>query len=47
MHHDYISLTFTKLNNSFKLSDDGYIIDELDQMGVSLNQKGKRYDFFK
>ncbi|WP_179867327.1 DUF1828 domain-containing protein [Terribacillus saccharophilus] len=47
MHHDYISLIFTKLNNSFKLSDDGYIIDELDQMGVSLNQKGKRYDFFE
>lgn len=47
MHHDHISLFLSELNGSLTLSDDGYIVDELDTLGINVTSKGKRNDFFK
>lgn len=40
-HNDYIQIYARKENNSFILTDDGYIIDDLEQSGCKLDS-GKR-----
>ncbi|WP_165763794.1 DUF1829 domain-containing protein [Halalkalibacter urbisdiaboli] len=46
MNHDYISLFCSKESNGYKLSDDGYIIDELIDLGVDVKKSSKRNQFF-
>lgn len=46
LHHDYISLFFTKEANGFQLTDDGYIMNELRVLGLDLNNSIKRKNFF-
>jgi hypothetical protein len=46
MHHDYISLFLSRSEKGFKLSDDGYIVDELDDLGVNVQTSTKRKHFF-
>ncbi|WP_424475351.1 DUF1828 domain-containing protein [Oceanobacillus kimchii] len=47
MHHDFIQLYFTKeSNNKYKLTDDGYIINELNMLGIDINTSKKRKEFF-
>ncbi|MDY0396820.1 DUF1828 domain-containing protein [Virgibacillus halophilus] len=46
LHHDYISLFFTKTGNGFKISDDGFIMDELSSLNVDIKGSKKRKHFF-
>lgn len=46
MHHDYISLFFVKEKESYKLTDDGYIVNELETFGVDVESSQKRKEFF-
>lgn len=48
MHHDFIQLYFIKdKNNNFKITDDGYILNELEMLGIEIKRSQKRNDFFK
>jgi hypothetical protein len=48
MHHDFIQLYFAKEGNSnFKITDDGYILNELEMMGIEIKRSQKRNEFFK
>ncbi|HLS08003.1 DUF1828 domain-containing protein [Lentibacillus sp.] len=47
MHHDYISLFFINESEKYKLTDDGYVIDELESLGVDVGTSQKRNQFFK
>lgn len=49
MHHDLIQLYFTDKNKEtpFTLTDDGYIINELEMLGININNTKKRKDFFE
>jgi|SRR5690625_878186 len=49
MHHDLIQLYFTdKSDNApFKLTDDGYIVNELKTLGINIRNTQKRKDFFE
>lgn len=47
MNHDFISLFFKVEENGYKLSDDGYIIDELSILGIDIDTSAKRKDYFK
>lgn len=46
MFHDHISLYIINQNNHYIISDDGYIIDELDTLGFSPTSTPKRKSFF-
>ncbi|MCA0970831.1 DUF1829 domain-containing protein [Halobacillus litoralis] len=46
MHHDVISLFVSKENGSFRISDDGYIVDELEDLGVDLASSQRRKEYF-
>lgn len=46
MHHDYVSLFCSKESNGYKLSDDGYLINELNDLGVDVTKSSKRNQFF-
>lgn len=46
MHHDPLQLVFYKKDDYFKISDDGYIINELEMLGVDVNATIKRKNFF-
>lgn len=46
MHHDYISLFFINKGETYMLTDDGYIVDELDSLGIDINNSKKRKEFF-
>lgn len=48
MHHDFIQLYFIKeSNNSFKITDDGHILNELAMLGIDIKNSQKRSDFFQ
>ncbi|MCZ2260632.1 DUF1829 domain-containing protein [Sporosarcina sp. G11-34] len=47
MHHDYIQLFFThQKNGTYMISDDGHIVNELEMLGVNVNNAKKRKEFF-
>ncbi|HHY74094.1 MAG TPA: DUF1829 domain-containing protein [Bacillus bacterium] len=45
MHHDYIQLFLTKENNTFIISDDGHILNELEMLGIDVKKTQKRKEF--
>lgn len=48
LHHDLLQLVFSKeQNNIYKLSDDGYIINELEMLGIEIMKNKKRKEFFQ
>ena len=48
MHHDLLQLVFTKeSNNDYKISDDGYVLNELELLGIDIVNSEKRRDFFE
>lgn len=49
MHHDLIQLYFTDKNDDtpFTLTDDGYIINQLEMLGININNTQKRKEFFE
>lgn len=47
MNHDYISLFFIKQGDHYKLTDDGYIIDELSLLGIEIDKSEKRSQYFR
>jgi hypothetical protein len=48
MHHDFIQLYFIKeADNQFKITDDGYILNEVDMLGIDIKNSHKRSEFFK
>src|SRR5690625_1286643 len=46
MHNDHINLLFLKNENDYLLSDDGYILNELELLNLSVNSTTKRKDYF-
>lgn len=47
LHHDLLQLVFTKdSSGGYKLSDDGYILSELEMLGVDVFSSQKRKSFF-
>lgn len=46
LHHDYISIFFSQENDKYKLTDDGYILDELSMLGIDILSSIKRRNFF-
>lgn len=48
LHHDLLQLVFTKDGRGgYKLSDDGYILSELEMLGVDVFSSPKRKSFFE
>lgn len=48
MHNDFIQIYFIKEgNNNFRITDDGYILNELEMMGIEIKRSQKRNEFFK
>lgn len=48
MHHDYIQLYFFKeKDGKYKISDDGYTINELSILGLDINNAKKRKKYFE
>lgn len=46
MHHDYIQLYFYKQNeNEFVITDDGYIMNELEMLGIDIKSSKKRSEY--
>lgn len=46
LHHDYISIFFSQENNKYKLTDDGYFLDELSMLGIDIQGSPRRMNFF-
>ena len=47
MHHDFLQIYFTKSKNDlYTLTDDGYIVNELNMLGIDINKAKKRKEFF-
>ena len=46
MKHDYIHLFFEKTDDGYSLGDDGYILDELDTLGVNIQASSVKYKAF-
>lgn len=46
MNHDYIQLYLTRDSQKYKITDDGYVINELDIMGINIRSSEKRKAFF-
>src|SRR5690625_3339363 len=48
LHNDFIQLYFIKeSNNSFKITDDAHILNELAMLGIDIRNSKKRSDFFQ
>ncbi|SEN98879.1 protein of unknown function DUF1828 [Amphibacillus marinus] len=48
MNHDFIQLFFTEdRNGNYRLTDDGYIVNELNMLGIEINKAKKRKEFFE
>lgn len=47
-HHDFIQLFLTiEGEKKFKITDDGYTLNELEMLGIDIKNSKKRNDFFK
>lgn len=47
MNHDFISLFLSKQGDHYRLTDDGYIMDELSTLGIDIEKSEKRNHFFR
>lgn len=47
MHHDNISLFLVNNQGKYKLTDDGYLVDELHSLGIIIKKSKKRNNYFK
>ena len=45
-HNDYLQIYARRSNSGFVLTDDGYIVEDLEQSGCKIDS-GKRHDFLK
>lgn len=47
MHHDKIELFIENTGKSYRITDDGYTLDELDTLGIDIKKSKNRSTFFK
>lgn len=46
MHHDTIELFIENTTSGYRMTDDGYTLDELDTLGIQINRSEKRLGYF-
>src|SRR5690625_3696520 len=46
MHNDHINLLFIRADEEFLLSDDGYILNELEMLNLSVTSTERRKQYF-